>query len=800
MFLSNLTQPKYEPQLSNSSGGLEGLFSMVHSFLGLVQPNTFPQGLLTRLIKPPHEFSPELQKELLQYETGFLVCAAIGILFIILVPLVGLFFCCCRCCGRCGGYLYQKQTKHIDCRRRSLFVSVLAVTIIILAGDICAYITNQRISQTVGKGVDNLNSTVDNLNLYLNSIPQEVDEIIDISSVPLNHTNYSLLNIGTTLGERIQTQLGGQANKALDKADSLLKVIATVEQELEKVNHTSSRLQILQKELDQNLTILRDDINRTLDSCGNPCQNVSVKDLKPGANLTGSLDVSVPLELIANLTRSDPGVTLKEARKTLENIPEKVSNETQPVVSDAQKTLRHVKDQIHHMRANFSILNFVKNISGKINEFLQEARTYEPEVTKYDYYRWIVGVILCCLVLLIIVLNVLGLLFGALGLDPREMPIQRSCPSNSGGLFLMASAGFSFIFAWLLMLLVLLTFLIGGNTYEFVCRPWASGRLLEFLETPGLFPDFNVSNLMDNSDVTLSSLYKSCQNNDPLWSTLHLNKTISLDEMFNISKYTDEIDSTLNKINVSVDSTNFLNDEQKRLMQDLSKKDGPLKMNFSDALEQLNQSMISQDLSALATKLDNLATQLGSRSPNISAQLQNHAAEVRKIQTSVNDNFIPEIQILNSSIRSLEKSVSQIPGLVNSTLSEVEAAQEFMKQKTGEIIKNATLNFVNSVLGFFQSYMDWAKNNIEDEVGRCGPAAWAINSIDTIFCGYIVDSLNAFWFSLGWCTVFLLPSIILAVKLAKFYRRMSMDDIYVDEAMELSRQRMFKMPRAELKK
>lgn len=37
---------------------------------------------------------------------------------------------------------------------------------------------------------------------------------------------------------------------------------------------------------------------------------------------------------------------------------------------------------------------------------------------------------------------------------------------------------------------------------------------------------------------------------------------------------------------------------------------------------------------------------------------------------------------------------------------------------------------------------------------------------------------NAFWFSLGWCTIFLLPSIILAVRLAKFYRRMHFADVY----------------------
>lgn len=37
---------------------------------------------------------------------------------------------------------------------------------------------------------------------------------------------------------------------------------------------------------------------------------------------------------------------------------------------------------------------------------------------------------------------------------------------------------------------------------------------------------------------------------------------------------------------------------------------------------------------------------------------------------------------------------------------------------------------------------------------------------------------NAFWMGLGCSTLFLLPSIILAVKLAKYYRRMDTEDVY----------------------
>lgn len=37
---------------------------------------------------------------------------------------------------------------------------------------------------------------------------------------------------------------------------------------------------------------------------------------------------------------------------------------------------------------------------------------------------------------------------------------------------------------------------------------------------------------------------------------------------------------------------------------------------------------------------------------------------------------------------------------------------------------------------------------------------------------------NTFWFGLGWCLVFFIPSIILSIKLAKFYRKMKYTDVY----------------------
>lgn len=51
--------------------------------------------------------------------------------------------------------------------------------------------------------------------------------------------------------------------------------------------------------------------------------------------------------------------------------------------------------------------------------------------------RWTVCVVLCCVVLLVVLCNLLGLVLGPLGLTPKADPTKRSCTSDCGGIFLI---------------------------------------------------------------------------------------------------------------------------------------------------------------------------------------------------------------------------------------------------------------------------------------------------------------------------------------------------------------------------
>ncbi|NXT26736.1 PROM1 protein, partial [Syrrhaptes paradoxus] len=96
MELGNISQPVYGPSPEAPGSSTPGLVGMVHGFLRLVQPNALP-------VELGPSGMPALccllffLSQLLLYEVGFLVCVAIGLVFIILVPLVGCCFCCCCC-------------------------------------------------------------------------------------------------------------------------------------------------------------------------------------------------------------------------------------------------------------------------------------------------------------------------------------------------------------------------------------------------------------------------------------------------------------------------------------------------------------------------------------------------------------------------------------------------------------------------------------------------------------------------------------------------------------------------------
>ncbi|KAJ7397564.1 prominin-1-A-like protein [Pitangus sulphuratus] len=728
------------------------------------------------------EFNQEDIKELLLYELGFLVCAAIGVLFIIFVPLVGCCFCCCRCCGNCGGRMYQKQKPGMGCRRRALWASVLLVSAFLLAGGVCALISNARFSQAVNGTFPNVNNTLDNFHTYLASIPQQVDFIIDNSDVPLSHVNSSLQDIGPNLGTMITSRIRSSTDGALGSLQSLLQGMEMLEATFYNITIGRLDLEELQSTFGQQLSHLRDKLNQTLQRCGPPCNNVSLNGLAFTANFSTIPSVQQQLEALQYVSSSSIATDLEKVNGTLNTTPDKVQEQSQDVVAKTQEQLGFIRQEIRSLQEQLPFQDVEEKAGAFVGNAMLTLEEYRGPIIAWDGLRLIVCALLCCTVLLVVLCNVFGLLLGPLGLKEDVLPTERSGLSNAGGNFFMAGVGFSFIFSWLLMLLVMIIFLLGGNVYMLFCESWRNQQLFQLLDTPGLIPGFNLSELLgqEGDTTNFSEIYRQCQQDASLWKTLHLDQSVSLDELLNISQYTGEISTAFKEVNITLSPISLLNQTQEDMLLHASQAGQP--PDFTLTLEQLEQNITQGSLLDLATELEQLAEKTDT---DVKKELEDIALELRKLDKKMQANFSGPLQSLKKNIHSVQSGAAQLQGQTRTALDKANKTQEFLEKETPNIIKNETWAFLEQLLHFFETYISWAKSKLTEDVARCKPVAQTLDNVEVIGCDYIMDSVNAFWFSLGWCTLFLLPSIILAVRLAKFYRRMDIADVYRNEEFEM---------------
>lgn len=782
----SLEQPEYEDAVRPEG---DFMAPFVQSFLNTVQPKPFPKDLVLEVVQNPGNTltNQEFIKEVLMYEVGFLVCAAIGILYIVLMPIVGLFLACCRCCGNCGGKMHQKQTSSVHCRRRALYWATFVTTVIILAGNVCMFRSNEALKVSVDNSTVELNKAINNINIYLTSVPEQVQDVVDESYVTIQRVTNNLDAIGPQLGSEIQKQFESTFTAALQSLVALDQEVVNISAHLNNLNASMTSLESSGNKVQADLTAVKKQIHSTLSS--ESCSNCA--SMKPELNkLTVDTSINTPIhnELQAALNEvinADLNSKVKEVEVQFKNIPLTVSNDTKEVVQSSKIQLEEIKSQISKVTTELP-LSGLNDIKTELEQVRRNIDLYSPEIERAEYIRWCVCIALCCVVLLVVVCNLLGLALGPIGLTPKVEPTKRSCVSDCGGTFFMMGAGFSFLFSWLFMILVLLLFLVGGNAYTLLCKTWNNGELLKLVETPGVIPEFDLSATF-GVNVTVSSIYRDCEANKPAWSAFRLNELINLEDLLNVSKYTDEIKKKFEDTNIELSPVTFLTAEVKSHLESFPSKANNI--DFSSPVQQMNN--ISRiNLNTTADKLDELAKV---NSGQTQQELMSEAQSLRQIQAEIESTVFPQLATVNSTLDGLKTTVGSVNATVGEVLRSVGVAQDFFNKNATQIVKTESGEFLDCQLEFFTAFAEWANIMITQEMGRCGPVAGAVDSAEIIVCTNAVEGLNAFWFSLGWCMIFLIPSIILSIKLAKYYRRMKYIDVFDDNI------NMNYIPRAQMK-
>ncbi|XP_063276751.1 prominin-2 isoform X1 [Prinia subflava] len=787
------------PALHRVPSSLDPLYGLVRRCLDLIQQNPLPTELLRTALNDPGSVRTS---QVVQYELGYVVCAAVALLFTVAMPVAGMCFCYCRSRRRCGGRL-RAHRRSLGCRRRCLLACLSFTSLIILISVTCAFVTSQRVKGQMEPGLGAVPSTLRTLRQHLASVPQGVQMVVDKFEVPRKQINSDLGGLSRSVGLSIHAQLKAMTYAALADLQDRAGDLQTSLHHLQIVHRTARALAAARAELEPALRERRRRVVALLDDprCTS-CASVlgRAQGLEPGADYGKVPSVEKVLEALAGLPRSDFAEMIRQGNGTFNSIPELAVERMAQVIQDLRGDLARTAEKVQSIADGFPLPDYTRPVSDALGKAEERSRPYLREVERFERYRWIVGTVLCSIILLILLCNVTGMALGAYGLSKREDPSDYECRGEAGAKFLLVGVGLAFLFSWLLILLVFATFLVGGNIQTLVCRNWVNQEIYKFIDTPGnLPPSMNLTRQLNlRRDSNLSSTYRECKSGAGLWEVLQLDRSYDLDEHLKMSKYTADFQKRLGDFTADLGDVRLLRSEGRQDLETFARS-GVDEVDYGRFQEEMKNPVVQTSLPGLARNLEGL--QKMQRNSTVAGRLAAEARALWHMQNStvqsqealvvspktvgsgatgtslkgttrfLSLSHLPVPQAkLGESVQFLSRLAPHLKERVKRTLATMASVEARLPVQAQQILRQELGCFTRRELRYFGQYLNWVGQTLREDVASCQPLATALDNGRVILCDRIADPWNAFWFSLGCCTFFLIPSIIFAVRLTKHFR------------------------------
>uniref|UniRef100_A0A8C8B242 Prominin 2 n=1 Tax=Otus sunia TaxID=257818 RepID=A0A8C8B242_9STRI len=707
------------PALHRVPSSLDPLYGLVRHCLDLIQQNPLPTELLRAALNDPGSVRT---LQVVQYELGYVVCAAVALLFTVAVPVAGMCFCYCRSRRQCGGRL-RAHRRSLGCRRHCLLACLSLTSLVILV--ICAFVTSQRVKGQMEPGLGAVPATLRTLRQHITNVPQVGPRAASPFEVPRQQI---ISDLGGNVGLSIHEQLKAMTYAALRGSPWDLQ---TSLHHLQILDKTVRALAAARAELEPALRERRRRVVALLDDprCTS-CASV--------------LGRAQSLELGADYSKQghppwDGGVW-----------GHRVGHRDHPPLqhgldpTDLRDEMARMTEKVQSIADSFPLPDYTQPVSEALVKAEDRSQPYLREVERFEHYRWIAGTVLCSIILLILTCNVTGMALGAYGLSKREDPSDYERRGEAGAKFLLVGVGLAFLFSWLLILLVFATFLVGGNIQTLVCRNWVNQEIYKFIDTPGnLPPSMNITRQLNlRRDSNLSAVYRWCKSGAGLWEVLQLKRSYDLDEHLKTPKYTADFQKRLGDFTARLGDVRLLRSEGRQDLETFARS-GVDEVDYRRFQEEMKNPVVQTSLSGLARSLEGLQKmQVSSRVGLL------HPSHLPVLQAKLGES----VQFLSRLAPHLQVFVQFLPRDTCPPCC-LPSAQEIGC-------------FTRKELRYLAQYLNW----LREDVASCQPLATALDNGRVILCDRIADPWNAFWFSLGCCTFFLIPNIIFAVRLTKHFR------------------------------
>jgi len=793
--------PEYRSSAEWDPRGMEHVYLIVNTFLDLIlRQDVLPKSLTTEEITDAvrsgnKEDMLKLLKEhwqdlLLQY-VGLVTATIFGILLAIVIPLIGFFFCCCRCAGKCGAYPETHYDKKSDsCKRVALGIILSLFVIAAVFGVVSAFVCNHYTYLGWGQVSTKVDASLEDTGGYIQHAGDSIKTLLVTNFAEMEEVIGQILDDSGPILKRKLADITEAI--AIDDLTSIVSGLGKVKGNLNTILSDTRTLDDKVNQLRDGLSRSQKDLNKALQECNSntACANFLqefdlAKDLAMAESFI-NIEFSMPevngiLRDISELIESDIEEKVKNGKAKMDNLEGEIEGSIEDIKPKVKSEIREMGNQLENQ--NNEIQSALREIDVAVLQ--KDVPQLDDYAGVYVEYRYYVGLGMSSLLLLILVCFIMGLFYGMCGKRPGGLYGEECCNRGTGANFLATAVYFTFLFSFVLLSLTTAHFLIGGVLEKVVCESLRNPHKSDlFIQVDAKFiqPKLNEAiNEISNSRVEYktSELIQQCHANDTLYSIL------KLEHSYNISKLSDwrrsygigdYIENLKNKIQLEeLKHITLLSPETSNDLKELANSKIS-DMNFTQFTSLLENEITKIDLDKFINRLKALKDQVYAfdATRSIAPKLENEALWLGTMNKVV-DEMKETVAHLKDTVEELEENSkfnhASMRDAINSLLSQATRATEMIQTEGPELIASLTDQYVSETVDIIDEYVERVVTKIEGEVGYCAPLSTSYNATVISVCHEVVEPFNGFWASVGWCYLLYLPCILLSVSLISLYRK-----------------------------
>ncbi|MCL4128191.1 UNVERIFIED_CONTAM: hypothetical protein GTU68_013993, partial [Idotea baltica] len=670
---------------------------------------------------------------------------------------------------------YPSYDKKRDpCKRAALGTLLSTLVVVLLLGLVCSFVTNARMEDGIHSLPSELETSVHDTKLYLNNTHKEVRTLYDSNFKELQNVLFNKLNRS---GELINGELARVSKAiAIDNLTAIASSLSAIKSDLHIIRNTTVQLQDETSNLQSGL---RDVANR-LKKLKKGCESIP-ECLQLISKYASKLEISndfykLPsvmskLKEVSALIENDIEIEVKRGKRAFDSIARDIQSKVQNSIPEIKtqivntgNKMRKVPDDLQN---RFAQLDF-----EKANEYIAISRQYIDEYSMYRYWAFF---LVCVLLLIVTLCFTMGVVFGCCGRRPDE---ATSCYKTTGASWLMWGVGLTFLFSVVIMLSTTSLFLVGSLGELLVCDPLRDPSHSEVF--PIVAQQLHLEDFFPKGHTPhLSEIIRKCHRNDSMYAVLDLHSNDARIE--NLSNYRDllkldeKIDRIKTEIGESIDTNvQILSKQAKQQLNSLANSSLAHKGSWDYYTNILEQEVLTIDLLDLAAQLNQTADELPPDYGVISVKLKNDAIfleGLRRWLSSIKTNTRTLKETTLRLSEALKFNKTSLAVAIQDLMNQAEFAQAYLQVNGSAEVVELVSRFTDDFLADVDHYVQHVKLNMVERVGRCGPMSTVYNATTAALCKNILYPFNGYWASVGWCFLFFLPCMALAVQLASLYRK-----------------------------